>query len=114
MTAEEEQGNSPEGCTALCLEMNTDKASGRQDTEDDEHGEKSGKVRSRESSRHARNLGCTRDRWRLEKVGSGSLFQYLVPSLEDPGIFEITPTRPPSLKECQKGPTYEGCIDLNS
>ena len=67
MTAEEEQGNSPEGCTALCLEMNTDKASGRQDTEDDEHGEKSGKVRSRESSRHARNLGCTRGQMAVGK-----------------------------------------------
>ena len=65
-------------------------------------------------SKHARNLECTLDRWLLECVGRGSLYQYLVPSLEDPGIFEITPIRPPSLKECQKGPTYEGSIDLNS
>ena len=108
------KANSTERCTALCLEINTDKASGRKDTEDDEHGGKASKVGSLEASRHSRNLDCTQDRWRLEKVGRGSLYQYLVPSLEDPGIFEITPTRPPSLKECQEGPTCEGCIDLNS
>lgn len=72
----------------------------RQDAEEDEPGEEGGKVGSQEASRHARNLDSTQDTWRLEKVGSGSL--YLVPSLEDLGIFEITPIRPPSVKECQK------------
>lgn len=74
----------------------------RRDAEEDETGEEGGKVGSQEASRHARNLDSTQDTRRLEKIGSGSLNS--VPSLEDLGIFEITPIRPPSIKERQKDP----------
>lgn len=38
MTGKKSEAGGTERCTALCLEINRDKASGREDTEDDEHG----------------------------------------------------------------------------